>query len=329
MVITLFYRNHFHYRQYKEIENFYSSFDCDTNLYWDSVYNILTKQELLCPATFVYMPFSIDEIKISEQISTGYAAHYDVYQSILNGVFEVIERDSFMIMWMWKLDLPKIAITGSLKQRIDEIIPKHFELHLLDMTTDINIPSIVGILIGSHDFGEFIAFAAATRMTYAEAIDKTIIELSQSIPYHRYLLQENDNKSYDSFYDIKSFEDHSVFYTKHQEYSFLFDNWRNTPQTKVVDYDEKCSLSSLEKLNKILKVFLDLKIDVFVKELTTCDIKETNVKVTRVIIPALIPLNGTYGKYYLGGERLYSVPEKLGYGMKCYEDLNTYPHPFP
>lgn len=43
------------------------------------------------------------------------------------------------------------------------------------MTTDMKVPSVFGILTGEYDFGEFIAFSVATRMTYKEAVKKNNI----------------------------------------------------------------------------------------------------------------------------------------------------------
>ena len=167
----------FHNRQYQEKSFPFKPFTNDTVVYWDKVYDVLGRKQVLCPSTFIYMPFTKGEIHISEQISTGFAAHTNYYDAFLNAIYEVIERDAFMISWMGQLEIPKIKVQGKLKKFVDKIVPSHMKLHLFDMTTDTNVPSIVGILEGEHDFGKFVAFSAATRMTYTEAINKTILEL--------------------------------------------------------------------------------------------------------------------------------------------------------
>lgn len=319
----------FHNEQYKTEKFQYKPFTEDLVIYWDKVIDMFTHGEVYCPASFVYMPFSVDVNHISEQISTGYAAHSDIYKAFLNGIFEVIERDAFMITWMNLLDIPKISISGRLKTFVDKVVPSHMRLHLFDMTTDIKVPSVMGILVGKQEFGDFVAFSAATRMTYTDAINKTILELCQSVPYYRYLLYENEKKEYNEFEELKSFEDHSIFYTKHPEYCHCFKKWIDQDANKVIDYQEEKPWSDIDAIKNILQQFKYLNLNVYAKEVTTSDVLDANFKVLRVICPQLIPLNGSFGKYYLGGERLYSTPVKMGFKRSTYDSLNRMPHPFP
>ncbi|MDY3913520.1 MAG: YcaO-like family protein [Phocaeicola sp.] len=318
----------FHNYQYQENSFPFKPFTNDTVVYWDKVYDVLSRKEVLCPSTFIYMPFTKGKIHISEQISTGFAAHTNYYDAFLNAIYEVIERDAFMISWMGQLELPKIKIQGKLKKNVEKIIPSHMKLHLFDMTTDIKVPSIVGILEGEHDFGKFVAFSAATRMTYTAAINKTILELCQSVPYYRFLLKENEKKM-DDLSELKSFEDHSIYYTRHPEEQEIFRKWIERSESKSVAYEEESEMSSSSKIKSILKIFKDLGLDIYCKDITTEDIAEENFKVIRVICPQLIPLNGAYGRYYLGGNRLFEVPEKMGFTKLSFDDLTIKPHPFP
>lgn len=319
----------FHPNQYKKKGFPFAPFEEDTGLYWERVYDLIGNKYIYCPAIFVYMPFTSDERYISEQISTGFAAHSDYYKALLSGLYEVIERDSFMIAWTNLLDLPKIKIEGSLKKFVDTILPNHFELHLFDMTTDIKVPSVFGILKGKHDFGEFIAFSAATRFTYSEAVKKTILELCQSVPYFRYLLPENKNKNFNDYGDLKSFEDHSVFYTKKKDHRNIFDKWLNKTPDLRIDFSEKNSLTAKGTIASIKKEFVKKNYQILVKDVTTFDVNKAGFKVVRVICPELIHINGSYNSYYFGGKRLYDVPEKMGYNKKTYDELNFMPHPFP
>lgn len=318
----------FHAEQYKRGKFPFIPFTDDTVVYWVQVTDMFTHEEVYCPATFVYMPFSIDNVNISEQISTGFAAHTDFYRAFLNGIYEVIERDAFMITWMNKLDIPKIAITGQLNDFINSVVPKHMSIHLFDMTTDIKVPSIMGMLTGRHEFGDFVAFSAATRMTYTEAIQKTTLELCQSVPYYRYLLYEN-KKEMNDFSELASFEDHSIFYTRHPEHCHVFADWQNKIPDKMVPFGEEVMREPLSIIKDILRTFKEKRLNIYYKDVTTVDVREENFKVLRVICPDLIPLNGTYGRYYLGGKRLYETPKKMGFGNTTYETLTHMPHPFP
>ena len=133
----------------------------------------------------------------------------------------------------------------------------------------------------------------------------------------------------DDLTELKSFEDHSIYYTRHPEKQDIFKKWIERSEDKSIAYEEETEMSPKSIIKSILKTFKDLKIDVYCKDVTTEDVAEENFKVIRVICPQLIPLNGAYGRYYLGGKRLFEVPEKMGFSRLSFDDLTTMPHPFP
>ena len=87
----------------------------------------------------------------------------------------------------------------------------------------------MGILTGKHDYGELIVFCAASRFTLLEAAKKTALELCQSVPYHRYLLR--DDRDYSKYENIKTFEDHSIFYVTRPDLWKNFDHWLTKEET--------------------------------------------------------------------------------------------------
>ena len=319
----------FHKNQYNKPDFPFEVFNEKTKLYWDKVIDLVSKKEVYIPAVFIYMPFKADGVNISEQISTGFASHSCYYKALLNATYEVIERDAFMIAWMNLLPLPKIKIEGELKKFINKILPKHFKIHLFDMTTDIHVPSVFGILEGKHDFGNFISFSAATRFTLNEAVKKTILELCQSVPYFRYLLVEYKEREFDDFNEINSFEEHSLLYSKKPDLCGVFDTWLNKSPDRSIDFNEKDLFTDIEKIRFIKNQLGEVGYSYLVSDVSTKDVFKAGFKVVRVVLPELIHLNGTYGSYYLGGNRLYDVPKKMGYKKKKYEELNHEPHPFP
>jgi ribosomal protein S12 methylthiotransferase accessory factor len=65
-------------------------------------------------------------------------------------------------------------------------------------------------------------------------------------------------------------------------------------------------------------------------DLTTPDVADLGLRVARVVVPGLHPLFMGHRNRALGGERLYSVPQLLGFdGLERGAPDNAYPHPFP
>jgi len=80
------------------------------------------------------------------------------------------------------------------------------------------------------------------------------------------------------------------------------------------------------RINSILK---DKGYNFLVNDLTTPDVNQAKFYVLRVVVPQLLLLSGAYGLYFSGGKRLYEVPEKFGYKTFDFDNLNSFPHPFP
>jgi ribosomal protein S12 methylthiotransferase accessory factor len=302
-------------------------FTADTELYWDTAVDLVDGRTKYVPAIFLYMPFRADAKPIAEQISTGFAVHSEPERALLSSIFEVIERDAFMISWMNLLDLPKIRIDGELKAFANAIVPPHLDLHLLDMTTDVGIPSVLGIMRGHHDFGEFIVVCASTRSDYFSAAKKTIIELCQSVPYFRNLLEMD--KDYSDFSSVRTFVDHSLFYLHRKELWPVFDTWLNAKPTLSISPQPE--VEPQVQLKRVTHAFRERGYSILVKDKTTVDLAQAGFHLVRAVCPGFVHLNGTFGSYYTGGERLYNVPVRTGRLSvpKTYETLNPLPHPFP
>jgi ribosomal protein S12 methylthiotransferase accessory factor len=70
--------------------------------------------------------------------------------------------------------------------------------------------------------------------------------------------------------------------------------------------------------------------EMYAVDLTTPDVASCGYFVVKVLIPSLQPLEGDHSHRFLGGNRLYTLPERLGYpGERSFESLNPLPHPYP
>lgn len=300
----------------------------DIELYWDTATDLIDGIDKFVPATFIYMPYNADPQPISEQISTGFAAHTHPWQAVERAICEVIERDAFTIAWTNLLPLPRLRLKGELEDLAARLLPAHCELCLLDMTTDIAVPGTVGLLKGKLDFGEFIAVCAASRPYMDEAVRKTLIELCQAIPYFRALLAEEHD--YSDFNNVRKFVDHSLFYLYRKDLWHVFEPWFATEPTEEVPIPSQRETDPRKRVKMLVSALKQHSYNVLVKDKTLSDVQDDGFYLVRAVCPELIHLNGTYGEYYLGGKRLYETPRKMGYDISnTYETLNHLPHPFP
>ncbi len=320
----------FHNEQFKDDRFRMGKFTEDAELTWFPTLDLANGKETWLPAQFIYLPYNHDKKYITANTSTGLAAHTNYYKAILTGLYELIERDSFVITWMQNLLTPKIVISEEIQKYIDDRFPTKYEWHFFDISFDIEVPSILGFCFGEAEFGKFVAVGSSTRATYGEALKKVIQEIGQAVPYFRYLLgAKKDWTPSDDYTFIQNFEDHSIFYVKRQDLWPVFDKWTNAEETKKIDFNEKFERTDQEEIKHIVQLLKDQNYNVLFKDITTHDVRQLGFFSIKVFVPQLIQLSGAYPLYFLGGERLYSVPEKMGYKSNDYHNLNKYPHPFP
>lgn len=323
----------FHEKQFEVFEkrNYnMTRFTEDTPLTWVPTVDLVDGSETYCPAQFIYMPFQRDPKYVTANNSTGLAAHTNYYKAILNAIYECVERDSFVITWHNHLVPPKIKLNKEIREYLNKHFPAHYQWHLFDVTYDLGIPTVFGICMGQSDFGPFVAVGSATRGTLGEAALKVIQEIGQTAPYFRWLLGERKGwQPGEDFNDLMNFADHSVYYLKSPDKWGVFDKWIQQEENKTIHFREEDHRSDTDKIKDILRVFRKKGYNVLLRDLTTVDTRQLGFYSLKVYIPQLIQMAGGYSFYFLGGKRMYDVPEIMGYPRLDYDTLNKYPHPFP
>ena len=320
----------FHENQYKKNQFPLKRFDESINLLWDKCIDITNGKETWVPSACIYLPWTIENKWITVGTSTGLAAHTNWHKALLTALYEIIERDSFSLTWWQKIKAPKIIIDKDIDEFISNKYPANYEWHFFDITYDLEIPTIYGICFGESEYGKFVAVGTATRETYADALKKVILEIGQAVAYFRYLLSmKKDWQPSNNYNEILNFEDHSIFYIKRPDLWDIFKTWTELAPTRKINFKETSNTTTLTVINKITSILKNKSYNVLVKDLTTPDVNDAGLYCIRVIVPQLLQLGGAYPFYFLGGERMYSVPKQFGYQVNSFENLNIYPHPFP
>ncbi len=217
-------------------------------------------------------------------------------------------------------------------KKIFDGFPPRTKLYINDITTDIGIPVMVGLYV-SEQIGPAAAIGAAGRLSSEDAIYKTLEEVAQSIFWLRTMQESRpEYKPKPDFSDLRDFKDHCFLYGFKEMLPHL-DFLRQPP--KLISSPELPNRATgrvLSDINTCVELLKQKGHEVIVVDVTTPDIREVGLTVTKIIIPGLQPLDaGLIDFYHLGGERLYSVPKLLGYRNRrvTIEEFNRIPHPFP
>lgn len=317
----------------------YRFFDEDTPVGWTWGYSLTRERWLLIPAALVYIPYHArrGEAHIGWCSSTGLASGNTLEEAILSGLYECVERDAFTICWL-NCVMPRRIIVDD--PRVDTLLRERFgvghpavDLRLFDTTLDIPIPSVFALMRRPLEFGPSVAAGAAARLSQHAALRKALIEAAQCCQASRFFAQEyRDWQPRMDFSDVTRFEDHAAFYLKRPDLmseAFAFLN-RVEDAVRYSDLPDHRTGSILGDLRRCVDWLDKAGYETIVTDLTTEDVAEAGFRVVRVVVPGLQMLHGNHNWPFLGVERTYRVPERMGWTAGIHSGrLNPYPHPFP
>jgi ribosomal protein S12 methylthiotransferase accessory factor len=291
------------------------------------------------PAALVALPYRPDqelgERLIAQPISTGLAAHSTYEDAAVNALCEVVERDAFTIMWQARMTMPRIRLE-SLDDRARDLVSRFVRcghrVTLVNLTLDHGIPTVLAALHSPAPGAPAVVFAAAADPSARVAIAKSLEELELMRSFARWIRKEGRSSiaagaASDA---VRIREDHVAFHchAEHADASrFVCSSEDSVDAEELPDFatgDAQWDLSALA--GKIAAVGARP----IVVDLTSPDVGALGMRVVRAVIPGFHPLVFGHRLRALGGRRLWTVPQALGYpGVTPRSGDNLAPHPFP
>ncbi|MBB2909821.1 ribosomal protein S12 methylthiotransferase accessory factor [Streptosporangium becharense] len=292
---------------------------------WTPGRSLVTGEEVLVPAAFVYVPYHYrSETPIGQPISTGLACGASAEEAALSALCEVVERDAFTLMWQGRRSLPRIRL-DSLPDSLSDLV-RRFEavglvVHMVDIGTDIGCPSVMTIAEGFTPTSPALAFAAASHPDAEVACHKSLEELAHTRKFSVQVMDylppvpvevEAGHPAVDGQ------RAHLRYYCPQESKEYARFAWACTDE---VDLD--LSAGRDLSLAALVSAVAATGEDVVACDLTTPDVAELGLSVVRVVVPGLHPLHMGHSNRATGGRRLAAVP-----GWSPATD-NPHPHPFP
>jgi ribosomal protein S12 methylthiotransferase accessory factor len=314
--------------------------DENTPVAWVWGWSLCTERPILVPASLVYMPYFPCFPEQGEQVagptmSTGLACARSIEDAVLHGIYECVERDAFMIMWMNRLPAPRVDIQSHpfLRRLYEERLGRDgLQYLLLQTTTDIPIPSFLCLLIDERRSPPMISAGGAASLDPVQAAAKAMTEAVQTREWAKFLGARGRKFTFAvDFSDIRDFEDHVALYAYGDMLHAIEFLLEQSSQPLSDCWESAATGDTAHDLRRVVGILTDRRLDVIALDLTTADVTECGLRVTRAMIPALQPLDADYLHRFLGGYRLYEVPRWMGYteSPTTIEGLNPYPHPYP
>lgn len=300
---------------------------------WAEGRSLVSGKRCYVPAALVYIPYTpLDRSDfLTLSVSSGNAAHTDPDLALLSGLFEVVERDAFMIAWWRKLQLPRVDYMQD--PHLAAMYARYYEgcnatFHVFDMTFDFGIPTYLCLCEFQQPAGRAVVMGAATRYSPRAAIDKAMLEAAQCLVWGRDLVRRKPE--FDpgpDWKNIREFEDRVRLFCEPNMRSHL-SFWLDSPSTAPLR-PEPPERTAAETLHHCIGQVSNVGLETIVVDQTSPDIRNAGFVAPKVMIPGIVPLTAVHRIPMTGSPRIREIPGRVGLGEGAYDGLNPIPHLFP
>jgi len=227
--------------------------------------------------------------------SNGCAAGNTLGEAIVQGFLELVERDAYAIWWYNRLQRAEVDLSqlddSYIRDLQTQLAVTGRRLWVLDVTSDLGVPSFVTILHWMHNSQENIEFGSGAHFDTRIALLRALTELNQFLSIGLMGGGTGEKSSLDGSTPLR-LRDHP--------YLTPSDNPMVQP-----GFDSKFGrLDTREQVTACVRLAKRKGLDFLVLNQTRPDIE---VPVVRVIVPGM---RHFYRRF--GPGRLYDVPVKLG-----------------
>lgn len=280
-------------------------FDPTRELDWTPVWSLTAQDFKYLPTAYCYYGYSQIERLDCWADSNGCAAGNTIEEAILQGFMELVERDSVAIWWYNRLQRPQVDLASFDDPYIHELTAYYQaldrELWVLDLTSDLNIPTFAAISRRKHRAIEDIILGYGTHFDPLIALSRALTELNQMLP-SVLAAHAGGTTQYPLNADPLAIEWwQTATLVKHP---YLTPDPQLTPK-RLADYPQIASNDLLADIKLCQQIIEAKKLELLVLDLTRPDI---GLRVVKVIVPGLRPMWKR-----LGAGRLYQVPLEMGW----------------
>ncbi|MEA5472129.1 TOMM precursor leader peptide-binding protein [Spirulina sp. 06S082] len=161
-------------------------FDESKEIDWTPVWSLTQQDFKYLPTAYCYFGYPKPEKPDCWANTNGCAAGNTIEEAILQGFFELVERDCIALWWYNRLSRPAIAL-NSFDDPYFQAVSDYYhslgrELWVLDLTSDLNIPTFGAISRRCDREVEDIIFGFGTHFDPKLALQRALTEIGQVLP---------------------------------------------------------------------------------------------------------------------------------------------------
>ena len=290
-------------------------FDPDAVMDWTPIWSLTHDREFLLPTDYGFMGRRDAASVGIISDSNGCAAGNTVTEAILQGFYELVERDAVAIWWYNRLRRPALDLASFGDPWIENMVASYRErgreIWALDLTTDLGIPAFAALSRRIDEPLEAILLGFGAHLDPRIAILRALSEINQMSPVDDRLGEREQGLDR----ELRSWLNDATL--ANQPYL------SPDPDAAAWQYPEHTSATGADLAADVLTCRVAVEragMAMYVLDQTRPDI---GLPVVRVVVPGLRPF---WSRFAPG--RLYDVPVALGWLEEAVAEADLNPTPF-
>lgn len=277
---------------------------------WAPVWSLTHDQPRFVPLQYAYGGAPQAHERIAYASSNGNAAGNTMTEAVLQGLYELIERDAVAIWWYNRLQRPAVDLTTIADPYCQQLCTGYDQLGrdlwVLDLTHDLDIP-VYAAVSAAHGDNPAILLGFGAHGDARVALERALVEMNQLLPLVAGADCQPQQKTADPA--VRHWLKHATL--ANQPYLRA----ASSPARSLPSIPEPTDCKTL--VADLVRQLAALDMETLVLNLTRPDI---GLPVVKVMVPGL---RHFWPRFAPG--RLFDVPVKLGWRkQQCSEDaLNS------
>lgn len=338
--------------QYNMEGYLYKKYSEKLKYHWVWAWSMKHQKAVLIPEQMAYYAPELIREKSNRfvyETSNGCALGATIEEAILYGIFETIERDNFLVAWYNRLPLTEIDIENSMLKDVIQlktyIESMGYEIHFFDMSMELKIPAVWGLIINPSRGAIVRTYSAAGAHFNPEiALRGALLEIVTSISiyekkYKDTKLQTRREEMYRDDAKVTEFEDHVLLYSHPkalERLQYLIKNDRSKKTLREI-YPEWYETNVFqhetlnEDLDEIIQRIFQYYDDIYVVQSTGELLKKCKLSSCKVLIPGMNTMSFGHQYRRMVLRRVLNGPVWAGRRKTpiSLNEINLLPHPFP
>ncbi len=279
-------------------------FDPAVEMDWTPVWSMTRGRHRYLPTSMLYFAAPLEDGQVyCGPDSNGCASGNTLEEAILQGFFELVERDAFACWWYNRVSLPELDFDSFGESYFDSAREYYRsfdrDLRMLDATTDLGIPVFVAVSRRTDKEAEDILYSAGAHFEPRIAAFRALCELNQYLVAVRDVDIDGNGYLYDDPECLWWWRNATL-----AEHSYLAPDKR-TPQRLAQDHSAPQTTDIKDDVEYCRALVEARGMEFLVLDQTRPDI---GMPVARTIVPGL---RHFWPRFAPG--RLYDVPVAMGW----------------